>query len=170
LKTPFLDWTGDPYKALFFAFCERKETNDKRVVFGLAEESRRLVAKSKGKQTRRYIEFLDNLDFVKIALGSSKIPTDVKKRIGQLFSRIQEQNGLFTRTLSKKDIEEYAKQLYNKFKNRSGKEKIFLIKILIPDGVRNDLLKNLEGKDITYKRMFPDLQGAAFHCNLRLYQ
>lgn len=167
LKTPFLDWTGDPYKALFFAFCERKETNDKRVVFGLAEKSRRLVAK--GKQTRRYIEFLDNLDFVKIALCSSKFPTDVKERIGQMFSRIQEQNGLFTRTLSQKDIGEYAKQLYNKFKNSSGEEKVFLIKILIPNSVRKDLLEKLEEMGITYKTMYPDLQGAALHCNLKLY-
>jgi hypothetical protein len=40
LKTPLFDWTKDPYKALFYAFCERKEKDDKRVVFGLAEKSR----------------------------------------------------------------------------------------------------------------------------------
>lgn len=166
LKTPLLDWTGDPYKALFFAFCKRKETDDQRVVFGLAEKSRRLVAK--GKQTKRYIEFLDNLDFVENVLCSSGSPIDFKEKIGQMFSRIQAQKGLFTRTLYKEDIGKYAKQLYNKFKNSREEEIIFLIKILIPDGVREDFLEKLEGKGITYKTMYPDLQGAALHCNLKL--
>ena len=85
-----------------------------------------------------------------------------------MFSRIQAQNGLFTRTLFNEDIGEYAKKLYNKFKESRGEEIIFLIKILIPEGVREDFLEKLEGKDITYKTMYPDLQGAALHCNLKL--
>jgi len=166
LKTPLFDWTKDPYKALFFAFCERKEKDDKRVVFGLAEKSRRLL--DKRQQTKRYIEFLANLGFVETLLGSSDSPIEVKEKISQMFGRINAQEGLFTRTLYNNDIEEYIKKCYRKFK-RSGKgEIIFLIKILISDGVREDFLEKLEGMGITYKTMYPDLQGAALHCNLKL--
>lgn len=166
LKTPFFDWTKDPYKALFFAFCERKEKDDKRVVLGLAEKSRRLLAKR--QQTKRYIEFLANLGFVETVLCSSDSPTDVNERIGQMFARIKAQEGLFTRTLYNEDIEEYIKKYYSKFKKRPMEKIVFLIKILIPDGVREDFLEKLEGKKITYKTMYPDLQGAALHCNLKL--
>ena len=81
----------DPYKALFFAFCERKEKDDKRVVFGLAEKSRLLLDKK--QPTKRYIEFLANLGFVQTVLDSSDSPTDIKERIGQMFGRIKAQDG-----------------------------------------------------------------------------
>ena len=140
--------------------------DDKRVVFGLAEKSRRLLEKS--RQTKRYIEFLGNLGFVKTLLGSSDSPIDIKERIGQMFDRIETQEGLFTRTLHNKEIEEHAKECYSAFNKKPHHEEIvFLIKILIPDGVREDFLKELEKMDITYKKMFPDLQGAALHCNLK---
>ncbi len=167
LKTPFLDWTRDPYKALFFAFCKRKVKDDKRVVFGLAEKSRLLLEKS--QQTKRYIEFLSSLGFVETFLGSSDSPTDVKERIGQMFGRINAQEGLFTRTLYNEDIEEHIKKCYSVYKKRRNEEIVFLIRILTPDGVREDFMEKLEGKEITYKTMYPDLQGAVLHCNLKLY-
>jgi hypothetical protein len=166
LKSPLLDWTKDPYKALFFAFCERKEKDDKRVVFGLAEKSRLLLEKR--QQTKRYIEFLANLGFVETFLGSSDSPTNVKERIGQMFGRINAQEGLFTRTLYNEDIQEHIKECYSVYKKRRKEEIVFLIKILIPDGVREHFMEKLEAKGITYKTMYPDLQGAALHCNLKL--
>jgi len=166
LKTPLFDWTKDPYKALFFALCERKEKDHKRVVFGLAEKSRLLL--DKRQQTKRYIEFLANLGFVETVLCSSDSPTDVKERIGHMFGRIKAQEGLFTRTLYNEDIEEHIIKWYGIYKQRRREEIVFLIKILIPDGVREDFLEKLGGKEITYKTMYPDLQGAALHCNLRL--
>ena len=51
LKTPLLDWTKDPYKAVFFALGERKEKDDKRIVFGLAEKSRLLLEKNQQAET-----------------------------------------------------------------------------------------------------------------------
>lgn len=58
-----------------------------------------------------------------------------------MFKRINAQDGLFTRTLYNKDIQEYSKQYYTFFKNKGEGEIVFLIKILIPDGGRNDVLK-----------------------------
>ncbi len=166
LKTPILDWTMDPYRALFFAFCERKEKDDKRVVIGLAEKSRLLLENRRPK--KRYIEFLANLDFVQMILDSSRSPPDLKKRIRSMFGRITAQKGLFTRTLYNEDIEEHIKECYSVYKKRRKEEIVFLTKILIPNGVRKDFLEKLEGKKITYKTMFPDLKGAALHCNLKL--
>jgi hypothetical protein len=166
LKTPLLDWTKDPYKALFFAFCERKEKDDKRVVFGLAEKSRLLLEKR--QQTKRYIEFLANLGFVETFLGKPDSSTNIKEWIGQMFGRINAQKGLFTRTLYNEDIEEHIKKCYSVYKKRRREEIVFLIRILIPNGVREDFMEKLEGKEITYKTMYPDLQGAALHCNLKL--
>jgi len=166
LKTPLLDWTKNHYKALFFALCERKEKDNKRIVFGLAEKSRLLLEKS--KQTKRYIEFLANLGFVETLLGSYNSPIDIKERIGQMFGRIKAQEGLFTRTLYNKDIEEHIKKCYSVYKKRRNEEIIFLIKILISDGVREDFIEKLEGMGITYKTMFPDLRGTVLHCNLKL--
>jgi hypothetical protein len=159
LKTPLLDWTMDPYKALFFAFCERKEKHDKRIIFGLAEKSRLLLL-GKGQQKKRYIEFLNNLDFVKTLLDSSNSPTDVKEGIGQMFGRIIAQEGQFTRTLYNEDIEEHIKKCYQVYKDRRNEEIVFLVKIRILDSIR----------EITYKKMYPDLLGTASYCNLKLEQ
>ena len=84
-----------------------------------------------------------------------------------MFGRINAQEGQFTRTLHNEDIEEQVKKVYVEFKRRRKKEIVFLIKILIPDGVREDFLEELEGMGITYKTMYPDLQGAALDCNLK---
>ncbi len=156
----------DPYKSLFFAFCKRKEKNDKRIVFGLAEKSRRLLHNEKPK--KRYIELLTNLDFVQTILYSSDIPPDFKEWIRPMFERIKEQDGVFTRSLRIENVEEHAKRCYSHFKKYRNEEIVFLIRILFPNSVREDFLEKLEGKKITYKTMFPDLQGAALHCNLKL--
>lgn len=166
LKTPLLDWTMDPYKALFFALCKRKEKNDRRVVFGLAEKSRLLLNKKPPK--KRYIELLTNLDFVQTILDSSDSPPDLKERIRPMFKRIKAQNGIFTHSLHIEDVEKHAKRCYDFYQAHRNEKIVFLIRILIPDVVREDFLKKLEGRKITYKTMFPDLQGTALHCNLKL--
>lgn len=164
LKTPLLDWTMDPYKALFFAICQRKEKNDRRVVFGLAEKSRLLLHK---KHTiKRYIELLTNLDFLQTILDSSDSPPGFQERIRSMFERIKAQNGVFTHSLHVEDVEKHAKRCYDCYKKHRKEEIVFIIRIMIPDCVREDFLEKLEGKKITYKTMFPDLQGVALHCNL----
>jgi hypothetical protein len=166
LRTPLLDWTKDPYKALFFAFCHRNEQHDKRVIFGLAEKSRLLLEKK--QHTKRYIELLTNLSFVHRVLDPSDSPPDLKERIGRMFSRIKAQDGIFTKSLHVESVEQHAQRCYSFYQEHRNEEIVFLLKILIPDGVRENILEKLEGKGIAYKTMFPDLQGTALHCNLKI--
>lgn len=166
LKTPLLDWTTDPYKALFFAFCATEDKNSKRIVFGLAEKSRRLLKKT--MRTKRYIEFLNNLNFVQTILDSFDSPYGFKERIGSMFRRIERQNGIFTHSLYTENVEEHAKRCYDYCKRHGKEEIVFILRIMIPDRVRKKFLEKLEGKKITYKTMYPDLLGAALHCNLKL--
>ena len=166
LKTPLLDWTMDPYKALFFAFCVWKEEHKKRVVFGLAEKNRLLL--KKGRRTKRYIELLTNLNFIQMILDSSGSPFVSQEIIRPMFGRITAQDGIFTHSLHIEDVEKHTKKCYTFYKENKNEEIVFLIKILIPNGIREDLLKKLEREQITYKTMFPDLHGAALHCNLKL--
>jgi hypothetical protein len=166
LRTPLLDWTMDPYKALFFAFCAWKKEDTNRVVFGLAETSRRLL--KNGCPKKRYIELLTNLNFVQRILDSSGSPHALKEIISPMFDRIKAQDGIFSKSLKKESVEEHAQRCYSEFKKKCKQEIVFLIRILIPNTVRKEFLQKLEEKGITYKTMYPDLQGAALHCNLRL--
>jgi hypothetical protein len=166
LMTPLLDWTMDPYKALFFAFCERKEGDDKRVVYGLAEKSRLLLKNELPK--KRYIELLTDLNFVQKILDSSDSPPVLKGVIRRMFDRINAQNGIFSKSLHIEDVEKHTQRCYTFYKENKNEEIVFLIKILISNGIREDLLEKLEREQITYKTMFPDLYGAALHCNLKL--
>lgn len=155
-----------PYKALFFAFCAWKGGHNKRVVFGLAEKNRFLL--KKGQLTKRYIELLTNLNFMQLIFDSSGSPFTIKEIIRPMFDRINAQEGIFTHSLLIEDVEKHTKRIYSVYKKTENEEIVFLIKILIPDNLREDFLKNLEAKQITYKTMFPDLHGAALHCNLKL--
>ena len=167
LKTPILDWTTDPYKALFFAFCEQKENDNERVVFGLAEKSRLLLNNEKPK--KRYIELLNNLDFVHTISESNDSPSTLKEIVSPMFSRIKAQNGIFSRSLKKENVEKHIQRCYKKYLRKYPNQKIvFLIRILIPNGVRNDFLQKLEREKITYKTMYPDLLGAVSYCNYKL--
>lgn len=167
LKTPLLDWTMDPYKALFFAFCTWKKEDTKRVVFGLAEKTRLLL--NSGQPKKRYIALLTNLNFVQRILDSSDSPRDLKEIITPMFDRINAQNGIFSKSLQIENVEKHVQRCYRCYEKPPRNHKIvFLIRILIPNGVRKDLLQKLEGKKITYKTMYPDLLGTALYRNLRL--
>jgi len=172
LKTPLLDWTMDPYTALFFALCERKKEDSKRVVVGLAEKNRLLL--KNGPLKKRYIELLTNLTFVQTILDSSGSPPTIKEIIRPMFARIKGQKGIFTRSLHRECVESHARRCYSYYEEHRKQRIVFLIKILIPNGVRKDVLQKLEGMDITYKTMFPpdvcrpDLFGTVSNCNLKL--
>ncbi len=167
LKTPLLDWTMDPYKALFFAFCAWKKEDNKRVVFGLAEKTRLLL--KNGQLKKRYIELLTNLSFVKRILDSSDSSCVLKEINRPMFDRIKAQDGIFSKLLLKENVEKHTRRCYCSYNKKPRNQKIvFLIRILIPNGVRKDFLQKLERRKITYKTMYPDLFGTVLNCNLRL--
>jgi len=166
LKTPLLDWTLDPYKAIFFAFCEQKEKDTKRVVFGLAEKSRLLLNNEKPK--KRYVELLNNLDFVQTISDSTGSPLAFKKIISPMFARIKAQDGIFSKSLQKENVEKHTQRCYSHYRKHRNQKIVFLIRILIPNSVRRDFLQKLERKKITYKTMYPDLIGAVSYCNCKL--
>jgi hypothetical protein len=167
LKTPFLDWTMDPYKALFFAFCAWKKEDTKRVVFGLAEKTRLLLNNSR-QPKKRYIALLTNLNFVRSILDSSDSPNAVKEIISPMFDRINAQNGIFSKSLLIENVEKHIRRCYSYYEKHRDQKIVFLIRILISNGVRKDLLQKLEAKKITYKTMYPDLLGMVLYCNLWL--
>lgn len=168
LKTPLLDWTADPFKALFFAFCKRQEKNNKRVIFGLAEKNRLLLKNKVPK--KRYIELLNNLDFVHTISESTDSPSSFKEIVSPMFARMKAQNGLFSKSLQNKSVEKHAQRCYSYYESHRNQKIVFLIKILFHNEVRKDFLKQLEGKKITYKTMYPDLFGAVSYCNCNLEQ
>jgi len=168
LKTPLLDWTEDPFWAAFFAFRKQDPSNNNtyRYVLGLNKKTGRLLHIQEEDKKERYIEFLPGLGSIQEILEEE----DSKhEKFKMMFERIKNQKGLFTRTLKKECIERHVSRCYKKFKEKDGDEFILLIKIAILKDNRKDFLEYLEKeKEINYKKMYPDLQGAALHCNLKL--
>ena len=148
LATPLLDWTFSPYIAAFFA-CENKggKTQTKyRVVYGL---STRLVNK-KSRFLNKHSK--DNVDGIKFI---TPLTDDNPRLINQ--------RCLFTRSPNGIDIENWVKSY---FKGR--KDQWVLIKILIPNSIRDMFLRSLERMAISPLELFPDLTGATKYCNLSL--
>lgn len=166
LKTPILDWTTDPYKALFFAFCGQKEKDTERIVFGFAEKSRLLLSNEKTK--KRYMMFLNNLNFVQTISDSLDSQPDFKGIIRPMFARIKAQNGIFSKSLQNESVEKHAQRCSSYYENHRNQKIVFLIRILFPNDIRRDILQKLESEKITYKTMYPDLFGSVSYCNYKL--
>ncbi|MEM9916330.1 MAG: FRG domain-containing protein [Planctomycetota bacterium] len=146
LRTPLLDWTTSPYVALFFAFAEIYdfEDTDMRVVYVLDRSE--IEAKS---QTNRH------------EYGSNEWSISFIEPFSHENGRIVGQSGLFSMSPPGWSIEEWVNDEFDEQAN-----KLACIKILIPEIDRANCLRHLNRMNINYLSLFPDLEGAAKHCNL----
>ena len=165
LSTPLIDWTENPYIALYFAFCKKskKEKCDKVVYamnIGLKLDLRIFKIKVNkvpiSRERKRLVDLID--------LSDDKI---LKKD-----RRIKAQEAMFTEALDGKKIEKYVKNFSkNRPKDIIKEKKIMLIKILINDNDKSnyDFLNYLKNKKkITRGKLFPDYAGAVEVCNIDL--
>jgi hypothetical protein len=148
LATPLLDWTISPYVALYFAFADpdHKDQTSHRCIFGLHRSTikRRTteIMNREGKDTAKGITFFE--------------PESDEN------SRVLSQRGLFTISPVRATIDDWVVE---NFKNPTSD---ILIKILVPNGDREDCLKMLNRMNINHLTLFPDLIGAAQFTNIHL--
>ncbi len=149
LSTPLLDWTKSPFIALFFAFTSPEEsTAGKRVIYGISQtalewKSHTIKKSHKGSARAPIIEFIEPL-------------SDDN-------SRLVNQGGLFSRSPSGKNIEEWILENYEE-----DEKTVKMWKILIPEKERNTILQYLNRMNVNHLTLFPDLYGASKFVNIDL--
>ena len=153
LETPLLDWTESPFVAAFFAFVTPKvDISSPRIIYAIHRskiEKKSQDIKQKNPGT---------------ILGGTKTIEIVSPLVDDN-SRLSSQKGLFTKSLSLNlEIENWVKKQFN------GIEEAIMIKIPIIEKVndRESFLRFLNKMNINYLTLFPDLLGAAMHCNMQL--
>lgn len=149
LATPLLDWTESPFVALYFAFQkEQSPPSGERAVWALG--GNRIAEKC------ALIEKAHN--------GDGKPPTLEYVRPNQdENSRLVAQGGLFTRTPVQVTVDKW---ISTNFAGETARAP--LVKISIPTTDRPECLRTLNRMNINHLSLFPDLYGAAAHCNAAL--
>jgi hypothetical protein len=82
-------------------------------------------------------------------------------------TRLVSQRGLFTYSPTPDSLE---KELMMIWENMEHNENILLIKLLIPDSLREEILETLYEMNINDLSLFPDIQGACTYANWKLYR
>lgn len=148
LFTPVLDWTASPYVALFFAFAKADDSAKTRTVFCLNKAWIEEISKRLSKDPDPWM-VEDIIDF--------------HSPLSDENARLVSQSGLFSVSTGVTDIESWI------VKNSDlSQQKMVLMKIQIPNRDREDCLKALNKMNINYASLFPDIQGACKHANMKL--
>ena len=148
LATPLLDWTASPFAAAYFAFVgSGSPQTSRRAIYALQpfvieETSTELVMQHVGPERPPIIEFI--------------------RPLADDNPRLVSQGGLFSRAPDGVDIETWVRQHY------AGDRRYVLLKVTIPNNDREGCLKSLNRMNINHLSLFPDLYGAAKHCNTTL--
>jgi hypothetical protein len=156
LHTSLLDWTRSPYVAAYFAFVNDAAcTTSHRAILALqigivsatcsgveyAETKRGVIAAGFGSELRedqRIVAIVPNTDEN---------------------ARLVSQGGLFTRGPERQEIESWVRRRFKGF------ERGILMKVLVPNADRIEVLQSLNRMNINHLSLFPDLYGASKHCN-----
>lgn len=148
LKTPLLDWTESPYIAAYFAFYNKSDKQNNRVIYALNRALKLLI-----RGNDRFIEFdLPNSNF------------DPNQN-----QRLVNQKGKFTIALDGEDIKSALDKFWKKTRNKNKYvNEIILAEILIPDKSKNECLSALKTMNITHGVLFPDYAGAVEICKIDL--
>lgn len=154
LSTPLLDWTGSPFVACFFGFEDDKESESgERAVYGLWEDEVKTINE----------EILQTTKKAKVFNHVRHPIIEFVRPYSDENPRLVGQKGLFTRSPLGIDMEEWIRINCN-----ADYETHILIKILIPNSVRQEILRSLNRMNINYLSLFPDLIGASKYCNMTL--
>lgn len=171
LATPLLDWTQSPFVAAYFAFINDGEPQTKyRVVYALHKPS--IEAKVAANKAAREAD--NRQQKADIAAGRKvgnlllnaflDYPVQPEIEFVRPFSdenqRLVNQGGLFTKSPSGKNIEEWVAEQF------VGENSCILMRILIPNSDRAYCLRYLNRMNINHLTLFPDLYGASKFCNL----
>ena len=172
LATPLLDWTKSPFVAAFFAFIETDTPQTEyRAIFALHQPTIEEVAnkkcreeneqrKKKREKSIRTGELLRGLSDA-MAISDAQPELIFIRPFSDENQRLLNQNGLFTRSMTKKSIESWISN-----NHPSDDNDMTLIKFLIPDTEREKCLQTLNRMNINPLSLFPDLSGASKFCNL----
>jgi hypothetical protein len=152
LWTPLLDWTESPFVALYFAFEEPDETqNGSRAVFALS---------------RPLVELKSDSISKKQPVGSPARPDIVEFITPETDenARLVSQGGLFTRGTTGVEIEKWVRSHFK------GNTDMALVRFVVPEkkGDRFEILRTLNRMNINHRSLFPDVEGSAKFCNMRL--
>jgi hypothetical protein len=157
LETPLLDWTESPFVAAFYAFAEAKaeeQCKTPRMVYGIHRQ--KVEEKSREIRQMRPGTILGGTEAIEIV--SPQVDDN---------SRLVSQRGLFTKGLQLDlEIERWVRKCFG----GAGNNTVIMIKVSIAEqpGERESFLRFLNRMNINYLSLFPDLDGAARHCNMIL--
>ena len=171
LATPLLDWTSSPFVAAYFAFID---TGQRQTEFRAVYALHKPTIEKKVVQIQRDQENKNKKELEDIEAGKKK--TGILGKIilkGPVYPEIEfirplsdenhrlvNQGGLFSKSPSGKTLDFWVQE------NFAGEDEYNLIKILIPNTERKQVLKTLNRMNINHLSLFPDLYGASRFCNL----
>jgi hypothetical protein len=146
LATPLLDWSESPFVCLFFAFEEETKSSSRfRSVYAISQS------------------FIRNTQKDKIAKSQPDFIGIVKPQNGDN-DRLVNQRGLFLSMPMNEDLESYvSKNIID-----PNTSEMFLLKLLVPDVYREEVLKYLNRMNINKLTLYPDLTGVSEYTNTKL--